>query len=136
MSQKDRVTVNGIEVTRYKFRAEIGIDALLFFTLVADTQKRAALVNMRINPLHLFGQEENDVNFAMPDAVASFGTTLSKQEILELIEQVPDGHVMEATIAEESEYTGIRRISSDVPFVARTAEPTMEELTMALQRPV
>jgi len=88
-------------LTRYKFRAECMVDVLRFFDLISATEGIGALVNVYVSPLH---EAE-----ALPDVVASFGTSLTKERLLQLVKRVTDSHVIEGTIAEESEYTGDRR---------------------------
>jgi hypothetical protein len=101
-------------VTRYKFRAELFGDALCLFNLL---QAKGGLGNVCVED----------------GCLVSFDTYLSEEELAALIAAVPDSHIIEQTIAPESQYTGISRIPGDTPFVARASKPTMEELSRLIE---
>lgn len=80
-------------MAKFKLRAEADVDVLELALLLGSTVKVA------IEYIHQ----------PTTACVASFQTDLTLSEIKELIDHVPDGHVMFDTITAAHEYTGIRK---------------------------
>ncbi len=79
--------------TTYKLRAESDLDVLEL---------------VRLSP------RVNSLTFEYPDSalracVVTFKSELCLAELLLLINQIPDGHVMTDTVARKAKYTGERR---------------------------
>jgi hypothetical protein len=118
----------------YKLRAEYLGDVLGFLTQVAKTKQ--GLMNVHISPLREpdSGDKTLPTGETVPrwsvnicDVVVSFGTYASKETLARILENGEDWHVMAATIAEESQYTGIRTLDGTFS-TPPTREYTMDEL--------
>lgn len=84
--------VNIDEIKHYKFRAECEHDA-------NKLRKRLGMKCFKI---------VKTIKYYFPDAVVDLYTTLSLEEIRDVIREIPDGHVMLETVALTEEYTGER----------------------------
>jgi len=77
---------------KYKFRAECAEDAYRF-----EAKNRDAILNMQITPTE-----------GIPDVEVTIDCELKKSEIILLMKEIADGHVMYQTVLPINEYTGHR----------------------------
>ena len=89
------------ESSQFKFRAECQTDVVEFLRTAHAVCRRATT--------HVFvAVVEWGSGFPLPDVTVTIRTNLPLFEVRNMMESVPDGHVMVETLRPEAEYTGER----------------------------